>query len=213
MLRHVPCSTIPSEASSLLFLWFLPSPFFTQTFFLLLLLYQFQFQFQFYFVQEHEGYPSGSMVDFACHEDGSPILAVSSLAVHSKVLFFTYIYFVLQPLNEYSSLHNDHDFTLLFVNFRHVESLCQCKLLPSCGQGPRRQDWYCHHSLWRCYSSQLSHLSLSKDCYNLWDLRINHNLMFNWCLFFAILILFNFHLLLWFFFCLDLLYFDILIRH
>ncbi|XP_078149730.1 FMN binding protein isoform X1 [Carex rostrata] len=35
---------------------------------------------------EHEGYPSGSMVDFACHEDGSPILSVSSLAVHSKNL-------------------------------------------------------------------------------------------------------------------------------
>ncbi|KAJ4789829.1 Root border cell-specific protein [Rhynchospora pubera] len=36
--------------------------------------------------QEHEGYPSGSMVDFACYEDGSPILAVSSLALHSKNL-------------------------------------------------------------------------------------------------------------------------------
>ncbi|KAJ6828111.1 putative glutamyl-tRNA reductase-binding protein, chloroplastic [Iris pallida] len=36
------------------------------------------------FSQEHEGYPSGSMVDFACDHDGSPILAVSSLAVHSK---------------------------------------------------------------------------------------------------------------------------------
>ncbi|KAJ3687218.1 hypothetical protein LUZ61_016382 [Rhynchospora tenuis] len=36
--------------------------------------------------QEHEGYPAGSMVDFACYEDGSPILAVSSLAVHSKNL-------------------------------------------------------------------------------------------------------------------------------
>ncbi|CAM0145344.1 unnamed protein product [Urochloa decumbens] len=35
--------------------------------------------------QEHAGYPSGSMVDFACDLDGSPILAVSSLAVHSKV--------------------------------------------------------------------------------------------------------------------------------
>ncbi|KAG2646345.1 hypothetical protein PVAP13_2KG491800 [Panicum virgatum] len=35
--------------------------------------------------QEHAGYPSGSMVDFACDQDGSPILAVSSLAVHSKV--------------------------------------------------------------------------------------------------------------------------------
>ncbi|KAJ3674622.1 hypothetical protein LUZ60_005238 [Juncus effusus] len=32
----------------------------------------------------HEGYPSGSMVDFACNKDGSPILAISSLAVHSK---------------------------------------------------------------------------------------------------------------------------------
>ncbi|CAL5085981.1 unnamed protein product [Urochloa decumbens] len=36
--------------------------------------------------QEHAGYPSGSMVDFACDLDGSPILAVSSLAVHSKNL-------------------------------------------------------------------------------------------------------------------------------
>lgn len=37
------------------------------------------------YLQDHEGYPSGSMVDFACDDDGSPILAVSSLAVHSKV--------------------------------------------------------------------------------------------------------------------------------
>lgn len=37
-------------------------------------------------VQKYEGYPSGSMVDFACDADGSPILAVSSLAVHTKVL-------------------------------------------------------------------------------------------------------------------------------
>ena len=42
-------------------------------------------------VQKYEGYPSGSMVDFACDADGSPILAVSSLAVHTKVccLFLT----------------------------------------------------------------------------------------------------------------------------
>lgn len=38
------------------------------------------------FSQKHEGYPSGSMVDFACDADGSPILAVSDLAVHSKDL-------------------------------------------------------------------------------------------------------------------------------
>nr|XP_023922299.1 uncharacterized protein LOC112033752 isoform X2 [Quercus suber]POE98123.1 hypothetical protein CFP56_43257 [Quercus suber] len=36
--------------------------------------------------QKHEGYPSGSMVDFACVADGSPILAVSSLAAHAKDL-------------------------------------------------------------------------------------------------------------------------------
>uniref|UniRef100_A0A804QFK9 DUF2470 domain-containing protein n=3 Tax=Zea mays TaxID=4577 RepID=A0A804QFK9_MAIZE len=36
--------------------------------------------------QDHAGYPSGSMVDFACDQDGYPILAVSSLAVHSKNL-------------------------------------------------------------------------------------------------------------------------------
>uniref|UniRef100_A0A7C9CPE1 Uncharacterized protein n=1 Tax=Opuntia streptacantha TaxID=393608 RepID=A0A7C9CPE1_OPUST len=38
------------------------------------------------FSQKYDGYPSGSMVDFACDEDGSPILAVSSLAVHTKDL-------------------------------------------------------------------------------------------------------------------------------
>nr|GMC48840.1 Cellular repressor of transcription [Ipomoea batatas]GMD34421.1 Cellular repressor of transcription [Ipomoea batatas] len=36
------------------------------------------------FSQKHEGYPSGSMVDFACDAYGSPILATNSLAVHSK---------------------------------------------------------------------------------------------------------------------------------
>ncbi|XP_024960946.1 uncharacterized protein LOC112501522 [Cynara cardunculus var. scolymus] len=36
--------------------------------------------------QKHEGYPSGSMVDFACDAYGSPILAVSNLAVHTKDL-------------------------------------------------------------------------------------------------------------------------------
>ncbi|KAH7571704.1 hypothetical protein JRO89_XS04G0122200 [Xanthoceras sorbifolium] len=38
------------------------------------------------FSQNYEGYPSGSMVDFACDADGSPILAISSLAVHTKDL-------------------------------------------------------------------------------------------------------------------------------
>ncbi|MBA0687129.1 hypothetical protein Goari_014688 [Gossypium aridum] len=38
------------------------------------------------FSQKHEGYPSASMVDFACDANGSPILAVSSLAVHTKDL-------------------------------------------------------------------------------------------------------------------------------
>ncbi|CAK7341431.1 unnamed protein product [Dovyalis caffra] len=38
------------------------------------------------FSQKLEGYPSGSLVDFACDADGSPILAVSSLAVHTKDL-------------------------------------------------------------------------------------------------------------------------------
>ncbi|OWM78818.1 hypothetical protein CDL15_Pgr002989 [Punica granatum] len=33
-----------------------------------------------------EDYPSGSMDDFACDADGSPILAVSSLAYHTKDL-------------------------------------------------------------------------------------------------------------------------------
>jgi hypothetical protein len=39
-------------------------------------------------LQDYAGYPSGSMVDFACDQDGYPILAVSSLAVHSKVSCF-----------------------------------------------------------------------------------------------------------------------------
>ncbi|KAL3631617.1 hypothetical protein CASFOL_024601 [Castilleja foliolosa] len=34
----------------------------------------------------HEGYPSGSMIDFACDAYGSPILAVSKLAVHTQDL-------------------------------------------------------------------------------------------------------------------------------
>ncbi|XVF06591.1 hypothetical protein REPUB_Repub06bG0062200 [Reevesia pubescens] len=38
------------------------------------------------FSQKHEGYPSGAMVDFACDANGSPILAISSLAVHAKDL-------------------------------------------------------------------------------------------------------------------------------
>ncbi|KAL9998639.1 putative FMN-binding split barrel, hem oxygenase HugZ-like superfamily [Helianthus debilis subsp. tardiflorus] len=38
------------------------------------------------FSQKCDGYPSGSMVDFACDASGSPILAVSSLAVHTKDL-------------------------------------------------------------------------------------------------------------------------------
>lgn len=38
------------------------------------------------FSQKYDGYPSGSMVDFAFDANGSPILAVSSLAVHTKDL-------------------------------------------------------------------------------------------------------------------------------
>ncbi|XP_076896118.1 non-canonical heme oxygenase HOZ, chloroplastic-like [Bidens hawaiensis] len=38
------------------------------------------------FSQKHEGYPSGSMVDFACDDNGFPILAVSNLAIHTKDL-------------------------------------------------------------------------------------------------------------------------------
>ncbi|KAK9725661.1 hypothetical protein RND81_05G160700 [Saponaria officinalis] len=38
------------------------------------------------FSYKYDGYPSGSMVDFACDADGAPILAVSSLAVHTKDL-------------------------------------------------------------------------------------------------------------------------------
>ncbi|PIA60066.1 hypothetical protein AQUCO_00400740v1 [Aquilegia coerulea] len=34
--------------------------------------------------QKYQGYPSGSMVDFACDTDGTPILAISSLALHTK---------------------------------------------------------------------------------------------------------------------------------
>lgn len=39
-------------------------------------------------MQKFDGYPSGSMVDFACDSNGYPILAVSDLAVHSKVFLF-----------------------------------------------------------------------------------------------------------------------------
>ena len=38
-------------------------------------------------MQKLEGYPSGSMVDFACDANGYPVLAVSDLAVHTKVFF------------------------------------------------------------------------------------------------------------------------------
>ncbi|CAK9319742.1 unnamed protein product [Citrullus colocynthis] len=38
------------------------------------------------FSRSFEGYPSGSLVDFACDADGTPILAVSSLAEHAKNL-------------------------------------------------------------------------------------------------------------------------------
>ncbi|XP_057437713.1 uncharacterized protein LOC130729880 [Lotus japonicus] len=38
------------------------------------------------FSKKYEGYPSGSMVDFACDANGCPILAVSDLAVHTKDL-------------------------------------------------------------------------------------------------------------------------------
>ncbi|XP_048497507.1 uncharacterized protein LOC104888706 isoform X2 [Beta vulgaris subsp. vulgaris] len=38
------------------------------------------------FSKKYDGYPSGSMVDFACDVDGTPILAVSSLAVHTQDL-------------------------------------------------------------------------------------------------------------------------------
>ncbi|WVZ07689.1 hypothetical protein V8G54_021035 [Vigna mungo] len=38
------------------------------------------------FSKKFDGYPSGSMVDFACDANGYPILAVSDLAVHSKDL-------------------------------------------------------------------------------------------------------------------------------
>ena len=34
--------------------------------------------------QKHEGSPLGSMVDFACDVDGSPILALDSFAFHIK---------------------------------------------------------------------------------------------------------------------------------
>ncbi|XP_031489115.1 uncharacterized protein LOC116256776 [Nymphaea colorata] len=38
------------------------------------------------FSQKHEGYPSGSLVDFTCDGSGSPILSISSLSVHMKNL-------------------------------------------------------------------------------------------------------------------------------
>ena len=51
--------------------------------------------------QKYEGYPSGSMVDFACDANGSPILAVSSLAVHSKVCPLFFFFFLLFFLGLY----------------------------------------------------------------------------------------------------------------
>ncbi|GJZ38261.1 FMN-binding split barrel containing protein [Tanacetum coccineum] len=36
--------------------------------------------------KKHEGYPSGSIVDFSCDANGSPILALSNLAIHTKDL-------------------------------------------------------------------------------------------------------------------------------
>lgn len=36
-------------------------------------------------MQDQHGYPFGSMVDFACDAYGSPIIAISSLAVHTEV--------------------------------------------------------------------------------------------------------------------------------
>ncbi|KAK6945441.1 protein of unknown function DUF2470 [Dillenia turbinata] len=36
------------------------------------------------FSQKYEGYPSGSLVDFACDSDGSPILVLTSLAFHTQ---------------------------------------------------------------------------------------------------------------------------------
>jgi len=41
--------------------------------------------------QKFDGYPSGSMVDFACDANGYPILAVSDLAVHTKVFPFSFL--------------------------------------------------------------------------------------------------------------------------
>ncbi|CAN6453982.1 unnamed protein product [Victoria cruziana] len=38
------------------------------------------------FSQKHEGYPSGSIVDFTCNGSGSPILSISTLSVHVKNL-------------------------------------------------------------------------------------------------------------------------------
>ncbi|TQD80436.1 hypothetical protein C1H46_034026 [Malus baccata] len=49
------------------------------------------------FSQKHEGHPSGSMVDFACDADGSPILAISSLAVHTKVDFGDFQFMRIEP--------------------------------------------------------------------------------------------------------------------
>lgn len=43
--------------------------------------------------QKHKGYPSGSMVDFASDAHGSPIIAVSNLALHTKVCIT--IFFIL----------------------------------------------------------------------------------------------------------------------
>lgn len=57
--------------------------------------------------QKYDGYPSGSMVDFACDANGCPILAVSDLAVHSKVFFLSIFYFILFFFPQSLLLKND----------------------------------------------------------------------------------------------------------
>lgn len=42
----------------------------------------------FFHLQSHSGYPSGSLIDFATDKNGYPVLSVSSLAVHTKVILF-----------------------------------------------------------------------------------------------------------------------------
>ena len=52
------------------------------------------------------------MVDFVCDEEGSPILAISSLAAHTKVGFFFSFLTAQSPVSSLASLISEIHFCL-----------------------------------------------------------------------------------------------------